>query len=57
LSDWKPVVDYLRCNSKFQGHPRYDCVLIKTKHKPILAQLIYLFFWTVKDKSHPFALV
>ncbi|KAJ6569359.1 hypothetical protein B0H19DRAFT_939007 [Mycena capillaripes] len=53
LSDWKPTVDYLRCNPKFQGHPRYDCVLMKTTHKPIFAQLIYLFSCTVKDKSHP----
>lgn len=57
LSNWTPTADYLRCNPKFQGHPRYDCVLVKTTHKDIFAQLIYLFTCTVEGKAHPFALV
>ncbi|KAJ7184441.1 hypothetical protein C8R46DRAFT_1064066 [Mycena filopes] len=57
LSTWAPTADYLRCNPKFQGHPRYDCVLVKTTQRDIYAQLIYLFSCTVQEKSHPFALV
>ncbi|KAJ6554445.1 hypothetical protein B0H19DRAFT_1294201 [Mycena capillaripes] len=57
LSDWKPTVDYLRCNPKFHGHPRYDYVLVKTTDKPIFAQLIYLFSCAVGDKSYPLALI
>ncbi|KAJ6476594.1 hypothetical protein DFH09DRAFT_1253495 [Mycena vulgaris] len=49
--------DYLRCNPKFHGHPRYDCVLIKTAGEPFFAQLIYPFSCTVEKKSHAFALV
>ncbi|KAJ6596478.1 hypothetical protein B0H10DRAFT_1828334, partial [Mycena sp. CBHHK59/15] len=48
---------YLRCNPKFHGHPRYDCVLVETEHRPIFAQIIYLFSCIVENKSHPFALV
>ncbi|KAJ7727715.1 hypothetical protein B0H16DRAFT_1665589 [Mycena metata] len=57
LSDWTPTADYLRCNPKFQGHPRYDCVLVKTTQKAIFAQLIYLFSCMVEGKSHPFTLI
>lgn len=57
LSDWKPTLDYLRCNPKFHGHPRYDYVLVKTTQEPIFAQLIYLFSCTVGDKPYPLALV
>ncbi|KAJ7886048.1 hypothetical protein B0H13DRAFT_1889327, partial [Mycena leptocephala] len=57
MSDWKWTADYLRCNPKFHGHPRYDCVLVKTTDKPIFAQLLYMFSCTVENKSHPLALI
>ncbi|KAJ7936065.1 hypothetical protein B0H13DRAFT_1853765 [Mycena leptocephala] len=57
MSDWKWTADYLRCNPKFHGHPRYDYVLVKTTDKPIFAQLLYMFSCMVENKSHPFALV
>ena len=57
MSDWKWTADYLRCNPKFHGHPRYDCVLVNTTDEPIFAQLLYLFSCTVENKTHPFALV
>ncbi|KAJ6552670.1 hypothetical protein DFH09DRAFT_1496806 [Mycena vulgaris] len=49
--------DYLRCNPTFQGHPRYDCVLVETVDGPIFAQLVYVFSCTVEKKVHPFALI
>ncbi|KAJ7876625.1 hypothetical protein B0H13DRAFT_2235988 [Mycena leptocephala] len=57
MSDWKWTADYLRCNPKFHGHPRYDYVLVKTTDKPIFAQLLYMFSCTVENKSHPLALI
>ena len=57
MSDWKWTADYLRCNSKFHDHPRYDFVLVQTTDKPIFAQLLYMFSCTVEGKSHHFALI
>ncbi|KAJ7502355.1 hypothetical protein B0H11DRAFT_1712852, partial [Mycena galericulata] len=41
MGTWTSTADYLRCNPKFHGYPRY--VLIKTARQPIFAQIIYLF--------------
>ncbi|KAJ7764640.1 hypothetical protein DFH07DRAFT_738222 [Mycena maculata] len=57
MGTWTSKADFLRCNPKFHGHPRYDCVLIKTVQQPIFAQIIYLFSCVVENNSHPFALV
>ncbi|KAJ7509792.1 hypothetical protein B0H11DRAFT_1846886 [Mycena galericulata] len=43
MGTWTSTADYLRCNPKFHGQPRYDYVLIKTAQQPIFAQMIYLF--------------
>ncbi|KAI6155058.1 hypothetical protein BKA82DRAFT_4326433 [Pisolithus tinctorius] len=53
--DWCQYMDYLHCHPNFHGHPRYDCVLIKTQQKDIFGRLILLFqcvdkhlnFWRV----------
>ncbi|KAJ6539999.1 hypothetical protein DFH09DRAFT_929817, partial [Mycena vulgaris] len=57
LSSWTSTIDYLRCNPTFQGHPRYDCVLVETVDGPIFAQLVYVFSCTVEKKVHLFALI
>ncbi|KAJ6523086.1 hypothetical protein DFH09DRAFT_1421223 [Mycena vulgaris] len=57
LSTWTSTTDYLRCNPKFNGQPRYDCVLVETAHKPVFARLLYLLSCTVEKKAHPFALI
>ncbi|KAJ6631086.1 hypothetical protein B0H10DRAFT_1773471 [Mycena sp. CBHHK59/15] len=57
LSTWNPITDYLRCNPNFNGHLRYDCVLVKTEEKSIFARLLYMFSCTVEQKPHPFALI
>ncbi|KAJ7508184.1 hypothetical protein B0H11DRAFT_1848468 [Mycena galericulata] len=57
MGSWTSTADYLRCNPKFHGQPRYDCVLIKTAQQPIFAQMIYLFSCIVEEKLHSFALV
>ncbi|KAJ7081070.1 hypothetical protein C8R44DRAFT_653325, partial [Mycena epipterygia] len=51
MSAWTSTADYLRCNPKFHGHPRYDCVLVKTAQQPIFARLVYLFSCTVEKKK------
>lgn len=30
--DWMPCYDLVRCNPKFHGRPRFDCVLINDEH-------------------------
>ncbi|KAJ6552133.1 hypothetical protein DFH09DRAFT_1248753 [Mycena vulgaris] len=57
LSTWTSSSDYLRCNPKFHGHPRYDGVLVKTEKEPLFAQLLYLFSITVEETAHSFALI
>ncbi|KAJ7700525.1 hypothetical protein B0H14DRAFT_2417288 [Mycena olivaceomarginata] len=43
LSTWTPKKDLLRCNPKFNNHPRYDCVMVKTEGTPIFTRLLYMF--------------
>ncbi|KAF8148996.1 hypothetical protein K438DRAFT_2016359 [Mycena galopus ATCC 62051] len=57
LSTWTSATDYLKCNAKFNGRPRYDCVMVKTEDKPFFARLLYLFSCTVEKQSHHFALI
>ncbi|KAJ7142942.1 hypothetical protein C8R44DRAFT_726235 [Mycena epipterygia] len=57
LSAWTSMTDYLQCNPKFNGNPRYDCVLVEAAPKPFFARLLYLFSCMVEKKSHPFALI
>ncbi|KAF8145632.1 hypothetical protein K438DRAFT_2097334 [Mycena galopus ATCC 62051] len=57
LSTWTSATDYLKCNAKFNGRPRYDCVMVKTENKPFFARLVYLFSCTVEKQSHHFALI
>lgn len=54
---WDVCVDFLRCNPKFFGHPRYDCVLIRTVDKFIFARLVLIFAIKIGGSYHPIALV
>lgn len=54
---WKKVTDYLRCSPDFYGHPRYDCVMIKTLGKPIFGRLLFIFTFAVEDRKYPLALI
>ncbi|KAJ7328476.1 hypothetical protein DFH08DRAFT_916712 [Mycena albidolilacea] len=57
LSTWTPKKDLLRCNPKFNNHPRYNYVMVKTEGTPIFARLLYMFLCRVEQKFHPFALI
>ncbi|KAJ7742454.1 hypothetical protein DFH07DRAFT_750441 [Mycena maculata] len=64
LASWEDAADYLRCNPKFFGRPRYDGALVKTANGDIFVKLIYLFKISVDDEPdekkkvyHPLALV
>ncbi|KAJ7843867.1 hypothetical protein B0H14DRAFT_2358884, partial [Mycena olivaceomarginata] len=52
LSTWNPTTDYLRCNLNFNGHPRYDCVMVKTERKPFFVRLLYLFSCKMEQKLY-----
>ena len=57
MVDWRLRRDLLRCNSKFFGSPRYDCVMIKTEHQPFFARLIYMFRCKVGGTELSLALI
>ncbi|KAG6896264.1 hypothetical protein C0992_009421 [Termitomyces sp. T32_za158] len=56
-SDWQLKTDYVRCNPKFHGQPRYDCVLVNAQDKPYIARLVQLFSCTVGGQVYPLALI
>ena len=47
--DWRQCTNYLRCNPKFFGALRFDCVLIQTTDKIIFGRLLFIFECTVGD--------
>ncbi|KAG2053125.1 hypothetical protein BDR06DRAFT_1055215 [Suillus hirtellus] len=49
IVDWRVHRDLLRCNPKFYGSPRYDCVMVKTADKPFFARLVYMFTCLIDD--------
>ncbi|KAG0691632.1 hypothetical protein DFH29DRAFT_884029 [Suillus ampliporus] len=60
--DWKLATDYLQCNPNFHGQERYDCALIHTldkdgNNKNIFVQILFIFKYTVGDKSLDLALM
>ena len=60
--DWKTTTDYLRCNPRFHGRERYDCVLIHTidhqnNGKLTFARLQFMFEYTVGNEPLRLALV
>ncbi|KAG2741604.1 hypothetical protein P692DRAFT_20750530, partial [Suillus brevipes Sb2] len=48
--DWKQTTDYLRCNPRFHGRPRYDCTLIQlTQDTSVFVQLVFMFKCQLAD--------
>ncbi|KAG2078672.1 hypothetical protein BDR04DRAFT_1124392 [Suillus decipiens] len=57
IVDWCVHRDLLRCNPKFYGSPRYDCVMVKTADKPFFARLVYMFTCSIGGTDFPLALI
>jgi hypothetical protein len=57
MVDWRQHTDYLRCNPKFYGTPRFDCVFIQTTDKVIFGRLLFLFECAVGDITLSLALI
>ncbi|KAG2116966.1 hypothetical protein DEU56DRAFT_874124 [Suillus clintonianus] len=57
IVDWRVHRDLLRCNPKFYGSPRYDCVMVKTADKPFFARLVYVFTCLIGGTDFPLALI
>ena len=60
--DWKITTDYLRCNPRFHGWERYDCVLIHTldhqdNEKLTFARLQFMFEYIIGNEPLRLALV
>nr|VWO96301.1 Hsp70 [Ganoderma boninense] len=63
---WRALTDHLRCNPKFQNHPRYDCVIYKpsgsdaaarSNRTIAFARLKLVFLYKFQDNTYPFALI
>lgn len=54
---YETETDYLRCNPKFHGNPRYDGVIINTGQKVIFAKLVFIFEYSFEGITEPLALV
>ncbi|KAG1877635.1 hypothetical protein DFJ58DRAFT_645452, partial [Suillus subalutaceus] len=57
LVDWRMHEDLLRCNPKFYGSPRFDCVIVKTTDNLFFARLMYLFGCSIGDTDFSLALI
>ncbi|KIJ41730.1 hypothetical protein M422DRAFT_171963, partial [Sphaerobolus stellatus SS14] len=57
LENWQEYQDILRCNPKFYGEPRYDCVVINTE-RVSFARIYALFSCETPSKTrHDIALI
>lgn len=57
LVDWTPSTDYVCCNPKFHGHPRYDFVIANLGRGLVFAQLVFVFTCKVSGQNYRLALV
>lgn len=54
---WDTATDYLRCNPRFHGRPRYDGVIVNIGNKIIFAKLVFIFECRFEEVVEPLALV
>ena len=57
MVDWRIKTDYLRCNPKFSGRPRYDFVIANRPNGPVFVQLVFIFICRVNGCDYHLALV
>ena len=57
MVDWYVKTDYLRCNPKFCGNPRYDFVIVNLPRGRVFAQLVLVFVCQVNGRDYHLALV
>jgi len=55
--DWRTKTDYLRCNPKFNGRPRFDFIIADCSQGCVFAQLVFVFICRVSGQDHHLALV
>ena len=55
--DWRVKMDYLRCNPKFHGRPRYDFVIANLPRGCIFAQLAFVFVCRVNEHDYHLAII
>ncbi|KAG1838862.1 hypothetical protein DFJ58DRAFT_718667 [Suillus subalutaceus] len=57
LVDWRQHTDFLHCNPKFFGAPRFDCVFVQTTDKIIFGRLLFVFGCTLENTAFSLALI
>ena len=57
IVDWHARTDYLRCNPKFNKHPRFDFIIADCSQGRVFAQLAFVFVCRVGGRDHHLALV
>lgn len=57
MVDWHIKTDYLRCNPKFHGRPRYDFIIAHLPQGRVFAQLVFVFVCRVNEQNYRLALI
>ena len=57
MVDWDVKKDYLRCNPRFHGRPRYDFAVVDLPRGQVFAQLVFVFVCQVGERNYRLALI
>ena len=57
IINWEIKTDYLRCNSKFHGNPRYDFVIVELPRGRVFARLACIFICWIGRCDYRLALI
>ena len=57
IVNWEIRTDYLRCNPKFHGNPRYDFVIVDLPRGRAFARLVCIFVCRVGRHDYRLALI
>jgi len=57
IVNWETKTDYLRCNPKFHGNPRYDFVIVDLPRGRVFAQLACIFICRIANHDYRLALI
>ena len=57
IINWEIKTDYLRCNPKFHGNPRYDFVIVELPRGRVFTQLACIFVCQIGRRDYRLALI
>ena len=57
IINWEIKTDYLRCNPKFHGNPRYDFVIVELPHGRVFTWLACIFICWIGRRDYRLVLI